>query len=54
MDSSRLRLCILAMSILNLSHENNYMLTPMSPSSESLNVGVVPGTLTDAYITALL
>lgn len=54
MDSSRLHLCIRIMSILNLRCENNYTLTPTSPSSESLNVGVIPGTLTEAYITGLL
>lgn len=49
MDSSRLHLCILPMSTLNLSHENNYMLTPVSPSSESQNMRLVLGTPKDTY-----
>lgn len=48
-DSSRLHLCVLPMSTLFLSRENNYMLTPTSPCSESWNMGLVPGTPIDTY-----
>ena len=65
-DSSRLhlsfslmiQLCSPTRSMINLSYENNDMLSPVSPSSESLSVcvwGAGPGDPdTDTYITGLL
>lgn len=70
-DSSRLhlsfslmiQLCSPTRSMINLSYENNDMLSPVSPSSESLSVCVCvcggwgggPGNpSTETYITGLL